>query len=100
MYIDIIYATATQQDIVTVNIDQGSTIKDAIIASNILSRHTELKLDSLRVGIYSEQKMLDTILSKDDRIEIYRDLLIDPKEARIIRAEHKRKKQGLKPFGA
>ena len=45
-----------------------------------------LDLTSYRVGIYGKLKTLETVLRERDRVEIYRPLLADPKDARRRRA--------------
>ncbi|WP_239407148.1 RnfH family protein, partial [Francisella tularensis] len=54
----------------------------------------------LKVGVYSQLVDLDYQLKDRDRVEIYRNLTIDPKQARMLRAEQKRKKEGIRLFGA
>jgi putative ubiquitin-RnfH superfamily antitoxin RatB of RatAB toxin-antitoxin module len=36
----------------------------------------------MQVGIYAKKKTLDTVLREHDRVEIYRPLIADPKNAR------------------
>lgn len=43
------------------------------------------QLASLRIGIWGRLKPLDTLLRERDRIEVYRPLTVDPKEARRLR---------------
>ena len=43
------------------------------------------QLASLRIGIWGRIKPLDTVLRERDRIEVYRPLTVDPKEARRLR---------------
>jgi uncharacterized protein len=42
-------------------------------------------LSELRIGIWGRVKPLETLLRERDRIEIYRPLTVDPKEARRLR---------------
>jgi putative ubiquitin-RnfH superfamily antitoxin RatB of RatAB toxin-antitoxin module len=68
----------------------GCTVQQAIIASGILEKVPELDLASIRVGVYGKLKPLEAILEPHDRIELYRPLIADPKEARRRRASVKR----------
>lgn len=42
-------------------------------------------LAALRIGIWGRVRALDTPLRERDRIEVYRPLTVDPKEARRLR---------------
>ena len=69
---------------VKMDLKQGATVADALIKSGIYDTHPETK--GLSVGIYARQVSLDTLLKEGDRVEIYRPLLLDPKEKRRQRA--------------
>ena len=64
----------------------GTTVHDAIKRSGMPERLPEIDLTVCRVGIYGKLKSLDTVLRDRDRVEIYRPLLADPKDARRKRA--------------
>lgn len=67
------------------SLHSGASVADALDASGILLSHPEVKAFS--VGIFSKQVELETKVKSGDRIEIYRSLLIDPKEKRRQRAK-------------
>ena len=71
-------------DLVTLQLPIGSTVADALSASGLLQRHA-LRLDGLRVGVWCKVKELGTPLRDRDRVEVYRSLIVDPKEARRLR---------------
>lgn len=73
----------------TVELPAGATIAQAIRASGLLARHAEIDLAVNQVGIYGKKKALDTMLRTHDRVEVYRPLQADPKEARRRRAGRK-----------
>ena len=87
--VEVAYATREHQKILTVEMLNGSTIKQAIQISGILELFPEIDLMSIKVGIFSIQKQLSDIVNEGERIEIYRPLLIDPKEARRKREKNK-----------
>ncbi|MBV8802865.1 MAG: RnfH family protein [Gammaproteobacteria bacterium] len=87
--VEVAYATPQQQKIVTIEVPKGSTIQKAIDCSGIEELFPEIDLSKQKVGIFSQQKNLSDILEDGDRIEIYRKLIIDPKEARKKRAKKK-----------
>ncbi|MDA0912081.1 MAG: RnfH family protein [Proteobacteria bacterium] len=100
MKVEVIYANPQEQKLYQLECDENTSVKDVITQSGVLSDFPEIDLNVQSIGIYSEVVTLDYIVKPDDRIEIYRKLTIDPKDARRIRAEEKRKKDGLKLFGA
>lgn len=77
----------------TVTLDGGAMLADALRASGLLQRHGLADVATLRVGIWGRVRPLDTPLRERDRVEIYRPLQVDPKEARRLRY----RKQGRKP---
>jgi putative ubiquitin-RnfH superfamily antitoxin RatB of RatAB toxin-antitoxin module len=60
----------------------SSVVRDAVAASGILGHYPDWQIDELSLGIYSQRATLDDELHEADRIEIYRPLLIDPKDRR------------------
>ncbi len=91
--IEIALAFPQEQHIVKITVPRGTKIKDAVAASDIFKKFhkvpDEVKMLSYGAGIFGKEiKELDTYeLKAGDRIEIYRPLTIDPKNARIKRAE-------------
>ena len=64
--------------------EEGQTVSDVLEQSGLLKAHPEIK--DMVVGIFSKVVPLSTKLKPGDRIEIYRPLLVDPKEKRRQRA--------------
>ena len=86
MIVEVAYALADKQSLLTIEVERGATLKDAIEASGILESFRQIDLTKDRVGIFSKFASLDTILQEKDRVEIYRSLVADPKEVRKERA--------------
>lgn len=84
--VDLVYA-ADEIFSKTLQLQEGTTIREAIDISGVLLQCPEIQLGRNQVGIFGKRKKLDTILQDDDRIEIYRPLKIEPMEARRRRAE-------------
>ena len=76
-------------DAVTVQLPASATVGDALRASGLLQRHG-LALDTLRVGVWCRVCEPSTPLRDQDRVEIYRPLSVDPKEARRLRYKRHR----------
>lgn len=81
------YATAANEVWREVEVEQGTTIEQAIRSSGMLEAVPGIDLATQPVGIYAKKKSLDTVLREHDRIEIYRPLVADPKETRRLRAK-------------
>mgnify|MGYP000349934059 FL=1 len=86
MIVEVAYALPDKQSLVSLEVEKGATLKDAIEASGILDSFEQIDLIKDRVGIFSKFATLDTILREKDRVEIYRPLVADPKKARKERA--------------
>jgi putative ubiquitin-RnfH superfamily antitoxin RatB of RatAB toxin-antitoxin module len=84
--IEVAYATPEQQMLIALNLPEGSTVEAAINASGLLARFPEISLSTNAVGIFGKVCELNQVLKAGDRVEIYRPLVHDPKEARRQRA--------------
>jgi putative ubiquitin-RnfH superfamily antitoxin RatB of RatAB toxin-antitoxin module len=89
--VEVVYASIHKQAIISVQISGRSTVFNAITQSGILSKFPEVDLNKNKVGIFSKIVALDHQIEDGDRIEIYRSLQVDPKEARRFRAKKKLK---------
>lgn len=65
----------------------GARALDAIRASGALERGGEVDISTQSVGIWGRLVALDSPLVDGDRLEIYRPLRLNPKEARRRRAQ-------------
>jgi len=88
----VVLALPGNAQVVEVRLAAGATLRDAVAASGVL-RPADLASDSLTVGVFSHVRPPDSRVRDGDRIEIYRPLKIDPKEARRLRAEMRRKRK-------
>ena len=84
--VEVAYATGTEQALLGVDAAQGVTVREAIERSGIVGRFPDIDLAVNKVGIFGKLTKLDNILADGDRVEIYRPLIADPKEARKKRA--------------
>ena len=86
--VEVVYALAAETDAVTVQVPSGATAGDALRASGLLEKYRGIA--DAKIGIYGKVVAADTRLVDGDRVEIYRPLRLDPKEARRRRAAKKR----------
>ncbi|MGK5036428.1 RnfH family protein [Janthinobacterium sp. LB3P118] len=70
----------------SLSVPVGTTIEQAVAQSGLLQAIPGIDLSINMVGIYGKKKPLDTVLHEHDRVEVYRCLQADPKEARRRRA--------------
>lgn len=75
-----------------VDLQPGATVRDALAVSGVLTAFPHLAGGRLEAGVFSRPRALDAPLADGDRVEIYRPLAIDPKEARRRRAEVRRRR--------
>lgn len=80
--VEVAYASLTEQKILMLQVKEGTTINDAIYLSGILTVFPEIDLSRQKVGVFSKIKKLDEVVHDGERVEIYRPLVLDPKEAR------------------
>lgn len=88
--IEICYALPDRQTLVPIEVESGTTIRQAIERSGIIATHPDIDLTTLAVGVFGKIATLDTVVSPGDRVEIYRALIVDPKLARQHRVEKTR----------
>lgn len=83
----VVYAEPKRAFNVELTLPDGVTVADAIAESGIRDAWPGVEIRADRVGIFARKVSLDTMLRDGDRVEIYRPLKIDPKEARRLRAK-------------
>lgn len=95
--IEVAYAKPDAQILLSVQVPLGTTLLEAVERSGIVRQFPEINLQAATLGIFSriEKNPASYIVQEGDRVEIYRPLLIDPKEARKARAEKAKNKRVL-----
>ena len=89
MKIQVVYAKPDQQSIVELDVPDGTTVFEAAVQSGLANQFPDIDLDTIPMGIFGVRvkTATTTILHPGDRVELYRSLLVDPKESRRTRAE-------------
>ena len=92
--VEVAYALPHQQKIIALLVAPGTTALQAVERSRIVDFFPEIDLASARMGIFGQalgtkglEPAASQVLQQGDRVEIYRPLVIDPKDARRKRAE-------------
>jgi uncharacterized protein len=88
--VEVVYAAPERQTCYALRVGEGASVADAIRESGVLEAFPEIDLARNRVGIHGKLVRPDQLLRDGDRIEIYRPLSADPKEARRKRVTRRR----------
>jgi putative ubiquitin-RnfH superfamily antitoxin RatB of RatAB toxin-antitoxin module len=83
LQVEVVYALARAQEIVALQLPEGSSAGDAVAASGLAAA-------GARLGIGGREVNPRQVLRDGDRVEILRPLAVDPKEARRLRARRRR----------
>ena len=86
--IEVVYGLPDKQVLKKMNVQNGCTTREAVCQSGLDEIFSELDLQTAPLGIFGKSVKSETLLRDKDRIEIYRPLLIDPKEARRKRLQN------------
>ena len=84
--VEVAYALPEEQVIISIKVPTKSDVKQAIKKSGIQKKFPNIDLSKNKVGIFGKKTTLNHPLKNRDRIEIYRPLILDPKEMRRKRA--------------
>jgi putative ubiquitin-RnfH superfamily antitoxin RatB of RatAB toxin-antitoxin module len=87
--VQVCWATPEQQVVKELVLPAPVTVEQAVRTSGILEELPGITLADNEVGVFSERRRLGDLLRDGDRVEIYRPMQVDPKEARRRRAELK-----------
>lgn len=94
MKIEVVYCPQPGRcDQVLLELPEGATVSEALRACGLCEQHG-LVPAQLQAGIWSRRVEGDTLLRQFDRVEIYRPLKVDPKEARRARYRSQRSRPG------
>ncbi|MBW7471142.1 RnfH family protein [Marinobacter sp. F4218] len=90
-HVEVAYARPDKQEIVPVTVPEGTTALEAVKLSGIVGIFPEVDPDAIDMGIFGKviKDPAAHELREGDRVELYRPLKIDPKQARLNRARKK-----------
>jgi putative ubiquitin-RnfH superfamily antitoxin RatB of RatAB toxin-antitoxin module len=80
--VEIVFALPDRQLLETVLVIAGDTVLDVVAKSGLREAFPEYEIDGLAIGIWGREVQRDQVVKENDRIEIYRPLQLDPREAR------------------
>ena len=88
MRVEVAYAEPEKQKIVSLEVEEGCTVRDAVRRSTITTFFPNIDVETIKVGIFGKavRNADDQVLKEGERVELYRELKVDPKQARANRA--------------
>ena len=86
MRVEVAYGTAERQTLIALEVEEGSTVARVLQSAGVKQAFAGLPLESMPVGIFGRRVDREAVLRQGDRVELYRALAMDPKEARRRRA--------------
>ena len=84
--IEVAYAEPDKQMIVPLRVPRGTSARGAVRRSGLLDHFAGIDLNEAAMGVFGNPVSPCAPLAQGDRVEIYRPLQVDPKEARRDRA--------------
>mgnify|MGYP000116714398 FL=1 len=80
--VEVVFATPERQILRVLELPQGATVAEAIASSGLQASFGRVDFDQLEVGIWGRVTARSCVLQADDRVELYRPLARDPRDAR------------------
>lgn len=84
--VEVVFAAPESQSLIELELSPGATVADAITASGLADEYPRYALTALPVGIWGRLSELGQVLQNGDRVEIYRQLQLEPMESRRLKA--------------
>jgi putative ubiquitin-RnfH superfamily antitoxin RatB of RatAB toxin-antitoxin module len=89
--VEVAFARPDKQEIIALQVEEGTTAVEAVKRSGITDVFPEIDPEKDDMGVFGKVIKNPSAheLRDGDRVEIYRPLKIDPKQARLNRAKKK-----------
>ncbi len=93
--VEVAYAGIKVQKIISLEVEEGTSVYDTAVLSNIVKVFPEIDIQTVPMGIFGKgiRKPKEEIIREGDRVELYRPLVADPKVIRARRAEKLKEKE-------
>lgn len=85
MRVEVVFALADRQELLVVELPDGSTADVAIEKSRLARQFPDVDFDALQAGIWGKPITRSHVVKEGDRVELYRPLEMDPREARRLK---------------
>lgn len=80
--IEVVFALKDRQSLKTLTVESGATVADVVAASGVLDQFPDQNIERLTFGIWGRIVERTDTVREGDRVELYRALELDPREAR------------------
>lgn len=94
IFVEVAYALPERQQIIELQVPLGTTAFNAVKNSGIVNEFSDIDIENAKMGIFGKRfgtkglkSPKEYVLKNMDRVEIYRPLILDPKEIRRFRAK-------------
>jgi putative ubiquitin-RnfH superfamily antitoxin RatB of RatAB toxin-antitoxin module len=84
--VEVVFALPEKQVLKTLLVAPGSTVGDVLRKSNLVNEFPGLVLEDTQAGIWGRPVTRDKVVAEGDRVELYRPLEVNPREARRLKA--------------
>jgi putative ubiquitin-RnfH superfamily antitoxin RatB of RatAB toxin-antitoxin module len=84
--VEVAYASPQRQRLIVLQVGAGTRVREVVKQSGLVAEFPEIDPERCPLGIFGERVADDYELANGDRVEIYRPLRVDPREARRERA--------------
>ena len=93
--VEVVYGLPDHQVLLSFQVPPGTTAYEAVRKSDIVKHFPDINIDNVKMGIFSKiiADPKQHKLAEGDRVEIYRPLIVDPKEVRRRRAAEVRSRR-------
>lgn len=91
--IEVAFAAPEKQEVIALEVPAETLINEVVHLSGIESRFPDYSLWALTVGVWGEVKPETYVVQAGDRVEVYRSLVTNAKDARRRRAEAQASKE-------
>jgi len=86
MQVEVVFALAEKQVLLLVELPAGATVGDAIDRSGLARQFPDCDIRGLQAGVWGKPADSDCPVRDGDRVELYRPLAMDPRDARRLKA--------------
>lgn len=84
--VELVFALPEKQVLRSLTLSVGSTVADVIREGNLHREFPDLAPEAMQAGVWGRPVGPDHVVRDGDRVELYRPLEMDPREARRLKA--------------
>jgi len=85
MRVEVVFALPDRQELLVVELPDGSSVGAVIEKSRLARQFPDVDFDALQAGVWGKPTARSHVVKEGDRVELYRPLAMDPREARRLK---------------